>query len=1033
MYRQLLLLGFLMTNCVWGNPVSMLQESPIENGLVVHLGCGNGGRTGQLTLNGRFFVHALDTDIRHVYQAKQNIGAQSRIFVDQYDGKHLPYADNLINVVIVEDAAQVPRQEIIRVLRPLGWAYIKQGQQWQKVVKPWPEGMAQWTHYHHGPDNNAVAMDDSIGPPRHIRWLSDPIWSRHHDVNPSITNMVSSDGRLYYINDETPIGFGPGVTDQWVLIAQDAFNGMPLWKRPVPNWGWKAWASYQGGYAERFNHPQLAKRLVAFDDRVYVTLGYNAPVSILEGATGRLLQTLPDSKYTDEIMVEAENIFVSIKLRDQVPAGQSPSLKRKQVAAYNRLSGERLWTSRVYAGIETKKNLLGNTTHLFMALGDKGLFLIHENMLVALDKRTGHELWQAALPCNDTMPIHYGYNSRGMCKILASADAAVVCQLDTEPGNDKIKDFKQPWNRPIKTRVRVYDAGSGDILWTVDAGNWGHYSLPELFVLNNRLRIHHRSEKRLLTVDLATGQILQSRTTQDAFDNKHHHRCYENRATSRYLISSFRGLEYMPWDSNETDHNHWLRGTCQLGIFPCNGLTYATPHPCDCYLTSKFNGLGAFAAKTTAHPISAPLTQGPAYGRVPKTSLVNEPTDWPMYRCDTGRSSYTPIPLEASLEHGWTTDCNDSGLTAPVIAQGRVLLGSMETGTVYCLDLHSGQILWHFITSGPIDSPPTIANHLAVVGSHDGSVYCLDVATGTLVWRFRCSAMHRCISAFGRIESAWPVHGSVLVQNHTVYAAAGRSSYIDNGFNLYELKLQTGDVLAEKHIQSPAGQKTDWGRSPDVDYGLRSDILVAQDDHIFMRQRSVFGRAYTGPVWGGHLTSWSGLLDDSWFNRSVWLLDGIPYGEILTYSDQMVFGIRAYDKRGPQSMFEPGQKGYLLFGAKRKPLPVNKKGWISNVSTHPKNNLWEHRVDIRITGFVLTDRVLFSAGTPDRIDRDPANQWATYKGQKEGLLVAFATDTGKRLTEIPLDSGPVYDGMAASDGRLVISLKNGRVLCYTSQ
>ena len=131
-------------------------------------------------------------------------------------------------------------------------------------------------------------------------------------------------------------------------------------------------------------------------------------------------------------------------------------------------------------------------------------------------------------------------------------------------------------------------------------------------------------------------------------------------------------------------------------------------------------------------------------------------------------------------------------------------------------------------------------------------------------------------------------------------------------------------------------------------------------------------------------------------------------------------------------MFEPGQEGYLLFGAKRKPLPAHKKGWISHTSLHPDNTLWEHRITTRLTGFVLTDTILFGVGTPDRIDADTTDQWASYKGLKEGVLAAFDTNTGQSLTQIELDSGPVYDGLAATNGRLVISLNNGTVQCYTS-
>jgi len=37
------------------------------------------------------------------------------------------------------------------------------------------------------------------------------------------------------------------------------------------------------------------------------------------------------------------------------------------------------------------------------------------------------------------------------------------------------------------------------------------------------------------------------------------------------------------------------------------------------------------------------------------------------------------------------------------------------------------------------------------------------------------------------------------------------------------------------------------------------------------------------------------------------------------------------------------------------------------------------------------------------------------------------------LAQYKLDSAPVFDGMAAANGRLYLSLENGRVLCMEGQ
>ena len=44
--------------------------------------------------------------------------------------------------------------------------------------------------------------------------------------------------------------------------------------------------------------------------RVYITLGVDQPVSVLDAATGELIHELPDSKGAEEIIVEGGQVFV---------------------------------------------------------------------------------------------------------------------------------------------------------------------------------------------------------------------------------------------------------------------------------------------------------------------------------------------------------------------------------------------------------------------------------------------------------------------------------------------------------------------------------------------------------------------------------------------------------------------------------------------------------------------------------------------------------------------------------------------------
>ena len=71
----------------------------------------------------------------------------------------------------------------------------------QVTVKPWPKEYDQWQQHYHGPDNNAVAHDTAVGPPRHYQWIAFPEWQRSHHIMPSMNSLLASQSRLYTVED----------------------------------------------------------------------------------------------------------------------------------------------------------------------------------------------------------------------------------------------------------------------------------------------------------------------------------------------------------------------------------------------------------------------------------------------------------------------------------------------------------------------------------------------------------------------------------------------------------------------------------------------------------------------------------------------------------------------------------------------------------------------------------------------------------------------------------------------------------------
>ena len=113
------------------------------------------------------------------------------------------------------------------------------------------------------------------------------------------------------------------------------------------------------------------------------------------------------------------------------------------------------------------------------------------------------------------------------------------------------------------------------------------------------------------------------------------------------------------------------------------------------------------------------------------------------------------------------------------------------------MDDNTGQTEWTFTADGRIDSPPAYYKGMVLFGSRDGWVYCLRASDGALAWRFK-DLPDKLIGAFGQLESAWPVSGSVLILNDTLYFAAGRCSYLDGGIFVYALNPRTGELLKSR-------------------------------------------------------------------------------------------------------------------------------------------------------------------------------------------------------------------------------------------
>jgi len=1031
----------------------ILKATGIKGGLVVHLSCGDGKLTGALRAADGYLVHGLDADPDNINKARRHIrslGLYGKVCVDRLDGKHLPYVDNLVNLLLADDLGALPMEEVMRVLVPNGTAYING----EAIRKPWPKEIDEWTHYLHDPSNNAVAHDQVVGPPKHLQWVGSPRWARHHDHMASMTALVSSAGRIFYVIDEGAT-WSMVLPPKWSLVARDAFNGVILWKRSIDKW-------FSHLHRHKSGPASLPRRLVAVDDRVYAPLGIDAPLSALDAVTGKTVVTYPGTEGTEEIVASEGQLFLVV--------GNG---KRKGIVALQADSGELLWERPAHVA------------SLTLAVDGRRTIFFDWAKVVCLDRKTGDEMWVSA-------PLVRKANRKGKKGVklpdwtARTAPRLVLCGGAVVLGHGKT--------------ITALSTESGKSLWDAEYPPSGYASPGDLMFIDGLVwccattlaNIYRRDSGVFTGRDPLTGKIEREFPPDVDAIWLSHHRCHFSKATDRYIVVSRMGLEFVDFRSEHWIPHHWMRGGCIYGIMPCNGLVYTPPHACACYIEAKQSGFCALAPirrsnRPEAEAASASrLEKGPAFGIVrrplsPGTRATSE--EWPTFRHDALRSGSAPVQVPSELAKSWSVSLGGR-LTQPVMAEGKVFVASVDKHTVYALDAKTGKRVWDYMVGGRVDSPPAIYEGKVLFGSADGWVYCLRSLDGELVWRFRAAPDERRIVSFEQMESVWPVHGNVLIQNGVLYCVAGRSMFLDGGLRLVRLDPDTGKKLSETILDD---------RDPKSDKDLRAydtylDMTVALPDILSTDGETIYMKSLPFDLQGarrriGHVPSDdesphvfcpTGFLDDNWFHRSYWVFGrsypggwngyflagrGNPGGRILSFDDSAVYGFG----RKPSYYRWTTTLEYRLFGVDRSSLlpqdfypkspekarEAKKHPDIKIREPKPLECKWERTVPMLVRAMVLTDKTLFVAGPRDVVDEGPARritsafsevqrdlhaqQVEIWDGKEGALLWSVSAVDGEKLAEYELDSLPAFDGMAAAGGRLYISTSDGEVLCLAGE
>jgi outer membrane protein assembly factor BamB len=922
-----------------------------------------------------YFQSPTAEDVAAVRDESEQAGLLgSRTFVDQGDFRSIHLADNLADAVWVAAAARdaLPKSEILRVLRPGGKAILGEAE----LVKPQPEGTDCWSHPYHGPDNNPLSTDQLARAPYLTQFLAEPLFVPMPEIS------VAAGGRVF-----RAFGHIAHKANQNAmlnkLICTSAYNGTILWQRDL-----------SGRFMIHRN------TMIATPDLLY--MADDESCKLIDAATGRIKDEIvvPDGVSDGPVwkwMALADGVLYALVGGEEVPIATVPS----------ETPGLGHWPWGMWAGHEYKdpKTSFGfGRTLLAIDPATKRVLWSHkedeyldsrgvcmyggriyayspEKFLACFDAKTGDVVWKTS---DRELLAAIGRNGPAQHYVTGYATTTYI------KSNDKHLFFAGPQ----RSQLVVVSADDGKLVWHKEPGNYQLVLLDDVFYAAGP----GDSGGKLA---YETGDLLAALPQRRA--------C--TRATGSVDSVFYRtpgGTVRIETATDAARHIAPMRPPCQDGVLISDGHLYWGPWMCGCQLSLYGHIALGPAGDFDFHPaLDESRLDAAEDAAGPLEPLVVAPGDWPTYRGDNGRSGATETAIPERVSEAWSFELPAGAFpTAPIAAGGLVFFGD-RSGAVYALDAEDGSLRWKFRTAGPVYFPPAVADGRLLVGSADGRVYALEAATGRRLWTFRAAPAERWIPVYGKLISTWPVAGGVVVQDGTVYAAAGIAHY--DGTYVYALDAATGRPKWTNDTSGATSQAVQSGASLQGELSIRGGRL--------------------GFLGGGvHETATYDLDTGECLNRpndqAVSTFQTSFYAYFPEYGRYVSIDQRLADGRSLRYdvTYEGSRQSNLALLGPLPPgvvePPVTESRWPGRRGGPNRNVLWQ-LPGPWLNGFVVSPDVLLAAGR------------AATDGGQQPTLAAINLADGKTLWRQTL-AGPAVKAGTALDGqgRILVSLETGRVVCF---
>jgi hypothetical protein len=209
------------------------------------------------------------------------------------------------------------------------------------------------------------------------------------------------------------------------------------------------------------------------------------------------------------------------------------------------------------------------------------VFFQNATQLVCLHAGSGETKWAVRRPSRRTRVSWSAPTLVVADGVLLSGDVSADRDAATAAKGVKWQYTSGPPRGPAgQGRLIAFSAEDGKRLWDCPTA-MNYCAPPDIFVIDGvvwtgvetgRNKPDYRQGRAL-----RTGKVVRTLNTDAAFTTTHHHRCYRDRATTRRIIVGRTGVEFIDLAGGDHRRHCWVRGGCQYGVMPANGMLYLPP------------------------------------------------------------------------------------------------------------------------------------------------------------------------------------------------------------------------------------------------------------------------------------------------------------------------------------------------------------------------------------------------------------------------------------------------------------------------